>query len=239
MRVRTWILVSVTLLAIALAGGAGWLLGSRRSGFVGAVERTAPSVVTLYAAREVSSLVGVGETVLPLGTGFVVDDSGRVLTADAVVGSAPFVTAELGDGRRVRARRTGRDATSNLALLQLETDRSPPALDWGESRALKPGDWVLAVGTAHGQPRSLSVGVVSATGRRPASNRLAYVQTDAAVSRLSTGGPLIDARGRVVGVIDAALSQDGRAAGASFALSSDAARPVAVRLAEDAQTNGG
>lgn len=239
MRVRTWILVALTLLAIALAGAAGWLLGGKRSGFSAAVERATPSVVTLYAAREVSSLVGVGQTALPLGTGFVIDDAGRVLTTDSVVGSAPFVTAELADGRRVRARRVGRDETSNLVLLRLETETAPPALDWGESRTLRPGDWVLAIGAAHGRPGSLSAGVVGANARRPAANRLAHVQTDAAVSRLSTGGPLLDTRGRVVGVVDAALSQDGRAVGVSFALSSDAARPVAVRLAEEAEANGG
>lgn len=228
MRVTAWLLVAITLAAVALAAAAGWVLGGRQVGFAAAAKRALPSVVALYAEE-----TGRGPAVepgIPLGTGFVIDDAGRVLTADDVVGEADVLTAELADGRRVQAWRVGRDATAGLALLALETDAPPPPLEWSESRTLRAGDWVLIVGVAHGRPGSLSVGVATAADRRPAVSGLPYVQTHAATGAGSGGAPLVDARGRVVGVVDAALSKDG----VGFALASDAARPVAVRLAEEA-----
>lgn len=236
MRLKTGLLIVLALALAVCAAAAGWVLGQRRQGFADTVEKVAPSVVTLYAAREVSGLVGVGERAIPLGSGFVTE-GGRIATSASAVGVAPYVMVQFADGRRVRARPVGRDETADLALLRAETREVPPALPWGDSRAVRPGDWALIIGAPHDLPGTVTAGVVSGARRRPAANRLEHLQTDADLGRLSLGAPVLDVRGRVIGVADPRLSQDGRAEGAGFALSSHAARPVIVRLAEDAASS--
>lgn len=219
----------MALIAAALAAAAGWLMGQRRDGLTQAAEAILPATVTIYprGALETASRAA------PLGSGFVVDDAGRVVTSDSALGDGEVFAVELSDGERRPARRVARDPASDLALLRLESTAALRTVQWGDSRTLRPGDWVLAAGRASEGTPSLNLGVVTASDRRPVPNGLDYVLSDA-VAADALGAPLVDRRGRVVGVVVAIDTGPG----ADFALGSEDARTVVVRLVEEAETRG-
>lgn len=223
MRVRSWVLIAVALAAVALAAAAGWLVGQRRDGLTQAAGAVLPSVVVVYPA----SALGSARRAAALGSGFVVDEAGRVVTNQAVLGEADIFAVELAGGRLVRARRIGADLASDLALLRLEGPDRPKPAQWGDSRTLRPGDWSLSAGATPDGSTALSLGVVTASNRRPVPNGLDYVQSDALAGPAAAGGPLVDRRGRVVGVVARTP--------AGFALGSEDARPVVVRMIEEAE----
>jgi serine protease Do len=221
-----WVLIGVALFAVALAAATGWLLGQRRDGLGRAAEAILPAVVTVHPA----GARGVGTRTAPLSSGFVVDETGGVVASDSALGETDAFAVELADGERVPARRVGRDPASDLALLRLETAGRLRAAQWGDSRTLRPGDWVLTAGAGADGAPVLGLGVVTRTDRRPAPNGLKYVRSDAPADPAAAGAPLVDRRGRVVGVV--ASGVDGVPPG--HALASEVARPVVVRLLEDA-----
>jgi serine protease Do len=165
------------------------------------------------------------------GTGFVVRDSGLALTNNHVVAGARRVTARLHDGREVKAEVIGTDPLSDLAILQLEAhpDGTPYVpVELGESDALEVGDWVLAVGNPFGLDQTVTAGVVSAKGRSRVGIAAYedFIQTDAAINPGNSGGPLLDLRGRVVGIATAIASRNGRYQGIGFAIPTTMARKV-------------
>ncbi|MGK7910860.1 MAG: trypsin-like peptidase domain-containing protein [Synechococcus sp.] len=140
------------------------------------------------------------------GSGFLIDATGTIVTNAHVVGNADMVAAVLSDGREFTGSVVGRDALTDLAVIQLDVDDNPlPFVEFGDSGLLRPGEWVIALGSPLGLSNSLTAGIVSALGRtsqeiRVGDRRIDFIQTDAAINPGNSGGPLIDIDGRVVGI---------------------------------------
>jgi serine protease Do len=142
------------------------------------------------------------------GSGFIIDRSGLILTNYHVIEGADRITTTLGDGRSFRAEIVGVDPAIDVALLQIPAQDLLPVATLGDSDALRVGEWVCAIGNPLGYVHSVTVGVVSFLGRKLFDQSLdAYIQTDAAISFGNSGGPLIDAQGRVVGITTAISAQ--------------------------------
>ncbi len=154
-----------------------------------------------------------------VGSGFVVDPSGYILTNDHVVEEGQELTVKLADGSEHRARVAGRDPKTDIALIKIDVDRELPVVVLGDSDALEVGEWVLAIGNPFGLEHTVTSGIVSAKGRRigagPYDN---FIQTDASINPGNSGGPLINLRGEVVGVNTAIFSRGGGNIGIGFAI---------------------
>ncbi len=173
------------------------------------------------------------------GSGFVVDAEGYILTNYHVVEDAEEVTVQLSDRSTYAATLVGTDPATDLALLKIDAPSLIP-LQWGDSRALEVGDWVLAIGNPFGLDRSVTAGIVSGKRRHrvvPGMTYQDFLQTDAAVNPGNSGGPLVNLRGEVVGVNSAIVGQLYQ--GISFAIPSELARDVYVRLRRDGQVARG
>jgi serine protease Do len=150
------------------------------------------------------------------GSGFVIDGEGHILTNHHVVEGAERITVKLADGRSLRARLVGADPDTDIALLKIDAADPLPVAVLGDSSQLRVGDWVCAIGNPLGYEHTLTVGVVSYKGRKLFDPSLDnYIQTDAAINFGNSGGPLLNARGEVVG-INAAVSS--RASNIGFAV---------------------
>lgn len=176
------------------------------------------------------------------GSGVIVDEEGYILTNHHVIENAERVVVRLGDGRTFRdAGVIGVDPMTDLAVLKIDAENLVAA-PWGDSETLEVGDWVLAVGNPFGLDRSVTAGIVSAKGRRNVVNDSGivyqdFLQTDAAVNPGNSGGPLIDLKGRVVGVTTAIVGQAYQ--GVSFAIPSQLAHDIYVRLRSEGQVQRG
>jgi serine protease Do len=150
------------------------------------------------------------------GSGFIIDPAGYILTNNHVVERAERLTVKLADGRTLRAKIVGADPDTDIALIKVEAGGRLQAVVLGDSRTLRVGDWVCAIGNPLGYEHTLTVGVVSFLGRKLFDKSLDnYIQTDAAINFGNSGGPLINARGEVIG-INAAISS--RASNIGFAV---------------------
>jgi serine protease Do len=164
---------------------------------------------------------------MALGSGFIVDPAGYIVTNNHVVGNADKVAVILQDGTRYKARIVGKDARTDLALLKIDADKPLPSLEWGDSDHAKVGDWVLAVGNPFGLGGTVTNGIVSARGRSIGqSDYVDYLQIDAAVNRGNSGGPTFDLSGHVIGVNTAIYSPNGGNVGIAFSIPSDTAKTV-------------
>jgi serine protease Do len=171
------------------------------------------------------------------GSGFVIDASGLILTNYHVVNDADRVTVTLGDGRSFKATVVGVDPEIDIALLQVPTKEPLTAAPLGQSTSLRVGEWVCAIGNPLGYPHSVTVGVVSFLGRKVFDASLdALIQTDAAITFGNSGGPLINARGEVVGVTAAISSQ---AANIGFAVPIDQVVAILPQLREVGRVSRG
>jgi serine protease Do len=171
------------------------------------------------------------------GSGFVIDSTGLIITNYHVVNDADRVTVTLGDGRAFKASVVGVDPEIDIALLQVPAREPLPAAPIGRSTSLRVGEWVCAIGNPLGYPHSVTVGVVSFLGRKVFDASLdALIQTDAAITFGNSGGPLINARGEVVGVTAAISSQ---AANIGFAVPIDQVMAVLPQLREVGRVSRG
>lgn len=163
------------------------------------------------------------------GSGVVVGADGYILTNHHVVRDAREISVTLSDGRRLMASRVGVDSLTDLALLKVEASNLIPA-EWGDSDKLSVGSLIWAIGSPFGLERSISFGILSAKNRGgvAGSPHQDFLQTDAAVNPGNSGGPLVDANGKVVGINTAIVGQT--YSGISFAIPSNVAREVAERL---------
>ena len=168
-----------------------------------------------------------------LGSGFIIDAEGYVVTNNHVVEGADEVRVILQDDQELPAEVVGRDPRTDLALLRVEAPDQLPALNWGDSDDALVGDWVMAIGNPFGLGGTVTTGVVSARARNiQAGPYDDFIQTDAAINRGNSGGPLLDMEGRVVGVNTAIFSPTGGSIGIGFAVPSAIAEPVITELRE-------
>ena len=179
-------------------------------------------------------------TLRSLGSGFIVDADGYVVTNHHVIAEADAVTVVLNDDTRLDAEIVGSDPETDLALLKVAAKRDLPALSWGESEAAQVGDWSLAIGNPFGLGGTVTAGIVSARGRDiNAGPYSRFIQTDTAINRGNSGGPLFDMDGEVIGVNTAILSPNGGSVGVGFALPARVAEPIVAELRADGEVTRG
>ncbi|MDE2578384.1 MAG: Do family serine endopeptidase [Hyphomicrobiales bacterium] len=175
-----------------------------------------------------------------LGSGFIIDPSGVVVTNNHVIADATEVHVILTDGRRLKAEIVGRDPKVDLAVLRVKSDKPLKAVKFGDSDKARVGDWVIAVGNPFGLGGSVTAGIVSARNRNiesgPYDN---YIQTDAAINKGNSGGPLFNLDGEVVGVNTAILSPSGGSVGIGFATPANTVQPVVEQLLKFGETRRG
>lgn len=174
-----------------------------------------------------------------LGSGFVISEDGFLVTNNHVIDGADEIRIEFFSGLELKAELVGTDPATDIALLKVNHDAPLPFVPWGDSEASRVGDWVLAVGNPLGQGFSVSAGIISARGRALQGNYDDYIQTDAAINRGNSGGPLFNMDGEVIGVNTAILSPTGGSIGIGFAMSSNVAVNVVAQLREFGSTRRG
>jgi len=175
-----------------------------------------------------------------LGSGFVIDPAGYVVTNNHVISEADEVDVILNDGTTLRAKIIGRDTKIDLALLKVEPKTPLKAVQFGDSDKLRLGEWVIAIGNPFSLGGTVTAGIVSARNRDirsgPYDN---YIQTDASINRGNSGGPLFDLNGKVIGVNTAIISPSGGSIGIGFAVPSNTVVPVLNQLREFGEVRRG
>jgi len=168
-----------------------------------------------------------------LGSGFIIDPAGYIVTNNHVIADADEVDVILNDGATLKAEIVGRDTKTDLALLKVKTDKPLKAVKFGDSDKLRLGEWVIAIGNPFSLGGTVTAGIVSARNRDiesgPYDN---YIQTDAAINRGNSGGPLFNLNGEVIGVNTAIYSPSGGSIGIGFAVPSRTVMPVIEQLRE-------
>ena len=166
-----------------------------------------------------------------LGSGFIIDPSGLIVTNNHVIEGADEIHVILNDGTRLKADLVGKDAKSDLALLRVHYGKPLKFVKFGDSDKVRLGEWVIAIGNPFSLGGTVTAGIVSARNRDidsgPYDN---YIQTDAPINRGNSGGPLFDLNGEVIGINTAIISPSGGSIGIGFAIPSDSAIPVIDQL---------
>ncbi len=170
-----------------------------------------------------------------LGSGFIVDGEGYIVTNNHVIQGAEDITVILRDDTQLKAKLVGSDSRVDLAVLKVEPpNKKPlPAVKFGDSDKARVGDWVIAIGNPFGLGHSVTAGIISARGRALSNESLDdYLQTDAAINKGNSGGPLFNSDGEVIGVNTAIYSPSGTNAGLAFSIPSNLVKQVAEQLRE-------
>jgi serine protease Do len=255
-------LLAMSLLAAAQARPAP-------EGFADMAERLLPAVVNISTTQNVDSDRGPsipnlpegspfqdffdeffdrhGERPMPgprratsLGSGFIIDKAGYIVTNTHVIADADEVTVTLSDDTTLKAEIVGRDEKTDIALLKVDNGVDLPAVSWGDSDASRVGDWVLAIGNPFGLGGSVTAGIISARARDinagPYDN---FIQTDASINRGNSGGPLFNMDGDVIGINTAIFSPSGGSVGIGFAVPANLAKQVIDDLKEYGRTRRG
>ncbi|HWA92109.1 MAG TPA: DegQ family serine endoprotease [Rhizomicrobium sp.] len=169
--------------------------------------------------------------VTSLGTGFIIDPSGFIVTNNHVIADAEHITATLNDGTVLPAKLVGRDEKTDLALLKVAPKKPLPAAKFGDSDHARVGDWVIAIGNPFGLGSTVTAGIVSARNRDiNAGPYDEFIQTDAPINRGNSGGPLFDVDGNVIGVNSQIYSPSGGSVGIGFSIPSNLVRSVVAQL---------
>ncbi|MEA2625009.1 MAG: serine protease Do [Candidatus Binatota bacterium] len=231
------------------------LLSSEPSTFAAVAKRARPSVVNVFTTQRVSvrpfaGPFGPGDPFeqffrqffpeVPLeqerqslGSGFIIDSKGYVITNHHVVANADEIRIKLADARTFPAKLVGSDPRTDVALVKMEGSQLPVAAI-GDSDKIKVGDWVLAIGNPFGLEATVTAGIISATERVIGAGPFDdFIQTDASINPGNSGGPLIDVEGRVIGVNSAIFSQSGGSIGIGFAIPINLANQIAAQLRTD------
>ncbi len=174
-----------------------------------------------------------------LGSGFVISEDGYVVTNNHVIESADEIIVEFFSGEELEAKVVGTDPNTDIALLKVETDEALPFVRFGDSDTARVGDWVMAMGNPLGQGFSVSAGIVSARNRELSGTYDDFIQTDAAINRGNSGGPLFNLDGDVIGVNTAILSPNGGSIGIGFSMASNVVTRVVDQLKEFGETRRG
>ncbi|MGE0594918.1 MAG: Do family serine endopeptidase [Hyphomonadaceae bacterium] len=245
--------------ALALAPAASAQERYPREGYADLAERLTPAVVNIATSQRVAGVDdmprfppgsqlerfneglndGAAE-ITSLGSGFIISADGVVITNNHVIAEADAIEVILQNGRRYNASVVGRDPATDIAVLRMETRTPMPFVALGDSDTARVGDIVLAIGNPFGLGGSLSVGVVSARNRNIDAGRYDdFIQTDAAINRGNSGGPLFNIDGEVIGVNTAIVSPTGGSVGVGFATPSSIVRPVVDQLLRFGETRRG
>jgi serine protease Do len=260
-----WLLVLMTVLTIASAARA-----AGPESVANAAERLLPAVVNISTTQKVDSGTGQvpppnlpenspfkeffddffekqqrdGEQpqrkVSSLGSGFVVDPQGIIVTNNHVIEGAEEIEVKFPDGLTLKAELVGKDTKTDLAVLKVKPTQSLPFVAFGDSDKLRVGDWVMAIGNPFGLGGSLTLGIVSARNRDiNAGPYDDFIQTDAAINRGNSGGPLFNMDGEVVGINTAIISPSGGSIGIGFSVPANTAKLVIDQLREFGETRRG
>ena len=239
------------------------VLNAGPPGFADLVARVRPAVVTITATERVAQ--GAGSPFPPgseqdrmfrrffgapgaeqpraaqaLGSGFLIDAEGHVVTNNHVVDGATAIRVTLDDKREFAARVVGRDPRTDLALLKVDAGGDLPFLRLGDSDSARPGDWVVALGNPYGLGGTVTAGIVSARGRDIGAGPYDdFLQVDAPIYRGNSGGPLFSASGDVIGVNTAIFSPSGGSIGIGFAIPSNMVKQVVAQLNEHGRVERG
>ena len=174
------------------------------------------------------------------GSGFIVDANGTIVTNNHVVKDAREVSITMDDGTELPARVIGRDARTDIAVLKVQAPGKLPFLRLGDSSAVRPGEWVVAMGNPLGLGGSVTAGIVSALGRDIGSGPYdQYIQIDAPINQGNSGGPLFTQDGRVVGINTAIYSPSGGSVGIGFAIPANVVKTVVAQLSQNGQVARG
>ena len=175
-----------------------------------------------------------------LGSGFIVDPSGIIVTNHHVIDKADEILVRLQDDRELKAEVVGRDPKTDLAVLRVESDEPLPFLEFGDSDETRVGDWVIAIGNPFGFASTVTAGIVSARKRDIRAGPYDdFIQTDAAINKGNSGGPMLNLEGRVIGVNTAITSPSGGSVGIGFAVPASLAAPVIDQLRRFRETRRG
>jgi serine protease Do len=247
------LLAALALVALAAAPAAAQMRHPSE-GYADLVERLSPAVVNVATRQRVSGMESVprlpragpreedeGEAqITSLGSGFIISADGIVITNNHVIEAADAIDVILQNGQRLEATVVGRDPATDIAVLRVNARGALPFVNLGDSDDARVGDIVLAIGNPFGLGGSLSVGVVSARNRNIDAGRYDdFIQTDAAINRGNSGGPLFDMAGDVIGVNTAILSPNGNSVGIGFATPTSIVRPVVTQILSFGETRRG
>ncbi|MDB2600063.1 MAG: Do family serine endopeptidase [Amylibacter sp.] len=175
-----------------------------------------------------------------LGSGFVISADGYIVTNNHVIDKADEIVIEFFDGKELVAELVGRDPKTDIAVLKVEATEPLPFVGFGDSDIARVGDWVMAIGNPLGQGFSVSAGIISARNRTLRSGPYDdFIQTDAAINRGNSGGPLFNMNGEVIGVNTAIISPNGGSIGLGFSMSSRVVGRVVNQLKEYGETRRG
>jgi serine protease Do len=222
------------------------------SDFTAIVQQKSPAVVGVGARQSVQASRG-GSEVFPdsgpfadlfrgpgraqqqvrqaLGSGFIISEQGHIVTNNHVINHASEIQVIFADKSTATARLIGHDPSSDIAVLKIDPRPDMPVLSWGDSEAMQPGAWTIAIGSPFGLGGTVTVGVLSARSRDIQSGPYDdYLQTDASINRGNSGGPLFNAAGEVVGVNTAIISPGGGNIGIGFAVPARIAKNVTDQL---------
>lgn len=174
------------------------------------------------------------------GSGFIIDANGTIVTNNHVVKDATKVIVTLDDGTELPAKVVGRDPRTDIAVIKVSADRQLPYIELGQSRDVKPGEWVVAMGNPFGLGGTVTAGIVSAVARDIGSGPYdQFIQVDAPINKGNSGGPLFTQDGKVIGMNTAIFSPSGGSVGIGFAIPSDMIRTVSAQLAKNGTVSRG
>ena len=258
---RTKLHIFVTRLALIITlwvglGLIGLGLGAAQArgtpdGFADLVEELSPSVVNISTSKNVGGFGdsenmepfrrNLGQQAIAMGSGFIISRDGFVVTNNHVIDEADSIKVTLSDGTEYSASIVGVDRETDIAVLKIEdATEKLPFVSWGDSINARVGDWVVAIGNPFGLGGSVSAGIISARNRDIDSGTYDdYIQTDAAINRGNSGGPLFNMKGEVIGMNTAIFSQTGGSVGVGFAIPADLAQPVVSQLITYGETHRG
>ena len=174
-----------------------------------------------------------------LGSGFIISETGLVVTNNHVIEQADEILIELFSGEELKATLVGTDPKTDIALLKVEYDKPLSFVKFGNSDLARVGDWVMAVGNPLGQGFSVSAGIISARNRALRGSYDDFIQTDAAINRGNSGGPLFNMEGEVLGVNTAIISPNGGSIGIGFSMASNVVSKVVDQLEKYGETRRG
>ncbi len=254
-RLLTLVMVAFSLIATATASHAR----SPGESFADLAEQLSPAVVNISTAQNIdrpsaqnSPLDELFEDLYPdgrpnsprqvtsLGSGFVISADGYVVTNNHVIEDADEIKVNFPDGLSLTATVVGTDPQTDIALLKIEHDAPLPTVPFGDSDSARVGDWVIAIGNPFGFSGSVSAGIISARNRDINAGRYDdFIQTDAAINRGNSGGPLFNMDGEVIGVNTAIISPTGGSIGIGFSVPSNLAASIVNQLREFGVTRRG